>query len=306
MLLRKPHGWELPERLVTPESAYLNRRRLLQAAGLSTLPAAAAPTGVFPAKRNPQFTLDRPVTPEWAATGFNNYYEFTTDKERVKDRVSRFQPNPWTLDIGGLVAKPMKLDLDDLVKRIPIEERVCRFRCVEAWAMAVPWTGFPFAELVKLAQPKPEAKWVRYWTIKRPAEMPGINEQPWYSFPYYEALRMDEAMNPLAFVAIGLYGKLLPKQNGAPIRMVLPWKYGFKGPKSIVRIEFAGGKQPGTFWNDLQASEYGFYGNVNPKKPHPRWSQSVEKLLPTMERRDTLLYNGYEKWVAGLYNGKEY
>ena len=171
--------------------------------------------------------------------------------------------------------------------------------------MAVPWTGFPISALIKLVQPNSEAKYVRFVSVARPDQMPGIATQPWYPFPYYEALRMDEAMNPLAMLVTGMYGKPLPKQNGAPIRVIVPWKYGYKSPKSLVKIEFTA-EQPKTFWNDLQRKEYGFYSNVNPQKPHPRWSQANEKVLPTMELRPTLLYNGYEKEVGSLYDGAEF
>ncbi len=310
MLVRVVRGWEIPEREATPEAVYFNRRQLLRAAGFIGIQAcvgrAVGGRGPYPAKRNPEFTLDRPMTPEWAATSFNNFYEFhPTDKEAVKDRVGKFRTQPWTVEVTGLVNKPAKFDLEDLLRTMPLEERLYRFRCVEAWSMAVPWTGFPFAELIKRVEPKAEAKFVRLVTANRPREMPGMKMAPWYPWPYYEGLRMDEALNPLTLVATGLYGKPLPKQNGAPVRLVVPWKYGYKSIKSVVRIEFVA-KQPRTFWNDVTPNEYGFYSNVNPAKPHPRWSQATEKLLPTMEPRPTLVYNGYEKWVAGMYTGKEF
>ena len=309
MLIRIPKGWEMPEREATPEQVFLNRRSLLKAAGFfgtEGLLAAAKEEGPYPAKRNPEFTLDRPITEEWAATGYNNFYEFhPTDKEAVKNRVGAFVTSPWKVDVTGLANKPRTLDVDELVKTMPLEERLYRMRCVEAWSMAVPWTGFPLAELVKQLEPKPEAKYIRFVTAKIPSQMPGIKEASWYPWPYFEGLRMDEAMNPLTLVVTGLYGKPLPKQNGAPIRIVVPWKYGYKSIKSIVKIEFVQ-KQPGTFWNHTSPNEYGFYSNVNPTKAHPRWSQATEKLLPKMERRPTLMYNGYEKWVASLYNGKEF
>jgi sulfoxide reductase catalytic subunit YedY len=310
MLIKISKGWEIPEREATPEHVYVNRRQILKAAGVlgtgGLLAAATEGKSLYPAKRNPEFKLDRPITPEWAATSYNNFYEFhPTDKQAVKNMVGKFVTHPWTIEVKGLVNKPQKLDLDDLVKTMPLEERLYRFRCVEAWAMAVPWTGFPFSDLVKKVEPKPEAKYVRFVTVNRPKEMPGMKMAPWYPWPYYEGLRMDEAMNELALVVTGLYGKPLPKQNGAPVRIITPWKYGYKSIKSIVTIEFIS-KQPRTFWHDVASNEYGFYSNVNPKKPHPRWSQATEKLIPTMERRPTLLYNGYEKWVAGLYNGKEF
>ncbi len=310
MLIRVPAGWQIPEREAAPESAYWNRRRLLAAVGL--LPASpllrGAPDGKapYPAQRNPEFAdAGRAITEEWAATGYNNFYEFDPqDKQAVKDKVAAFQIRPWTIEVTGLVAKPQTLDLDQLEKSMPLEERVYRFRCVEAWSMVVPWTGFPLHELIRRVEPKPEAKFVRFVTVHRPSQMPGIRQANWYPWPYFEGLRMDEAMNPLCLVATGLYGKPLPKQNGAPVRIVAPWKYGYKSIKSIVKIEFVA-KQPATFWNQLQPAEYGFYSNVNPKKPHPRWSQATEKVIPRMERVATLPYNGYEKWVAAMYAGKE-
>ena len=308
MLIRSPREWEIPEREATPESVYLNRRQLLTAAGFLGVERllAAASAGPYPAKRNPDFTLDRPITEEWASTGYNNFYEFNEeDKTAVKDMVGKFRISPWKIEVKGLVQKPRWFDVDDLVRTMPLEERLYRHRCVEGWSMAVPWTGFQFSELVKQVQPKPEAKYVRFESVYRPKEMPGQVKYTWYSWPYFEGLRMDEAMNPLAFMVTGLYGKPIPKQNGAPIRMALPWKYGFKGAKSIVKIEFIA-KEPDTFWHRSSPTEYGFYSNVNPNRPHPRWSQATEKVIPNMERRPTLMYNGYEKWVAGMYNGKEF
>lgn len=309
MLIKIPKGWEIPEREATPESVYYNRRRLLCAAGffgVANLARGFAIDGLYPAKRNPEFTLDRPITQEWAATSYNNFYEFhPTDKEAVKDNVGKFQTAPWAVEVMGLVNKPRKFDFDEMVKMFPLEERLYRFRCVEAWSMAVPWTGFPLSHLIKAVEPKPEARYVRFVSAHKPKEMPGMIQAPWYPWPYFEALRLDEAMNPLTMLVTGMYGKPLPKQNGAPLRLIVPWKYGYKSPKSIVKIEFTA-KQPQTFWNKMQPTEYGFYSNVNPNKPHPRWSQAVERVIPTMERRPTLLYNGYEKYVAALYNGKEF
>jgi sulfoxide reductase catalytic subunit YedY len=301
MLIRIPKGWEIPERLATPESAYLNRRQLLAAAGFLGAERLMAQA----ANRNPEFTLDRAITPEYAATGYNNYYEFhPSDKERAKDLTGKFVTSPWSIEVSGHVAKPKTYDLDDLKKRMPFEERLYRFRCVETWAMAVPWTGFPIVNLVKEVEPTSKAKYIRFVTANRPDQMPGMKMAP-YPWPYFEGLRMDEAMNPLALFVTGLYGKDLPKQNGAPIRVVTPWKYGYKSIKSIVKIEFVE-KEPPTFWNRLQSSEYGFYSNVEPAKPHPRWSQAYERLIPNGERVKTLQYNGYEKYVAGLYNGREF
>lgn len=306
MLIRKSEGWEIPEREVTPESTYLNRRAILASAGLLAVPlfgqAAKSP---YPAPRNEKFKVDIPLTPEWAATGYNNYYEFDPyDKQSVKDLVGKFVVSPWKIQVTGTAKGTTELDLDDLLKQFKLEERVYRFRCVERWAMVVPWTGFLLSDLIKQLEPKPSAKFVRFLTVSRPKEMPGMSRAP-YPWPYFEGLRMDEAMHPLTMVVTGLYGKPLPKQNGGPVRIIVPWKYGYKSPKSIAKIEFVD-KEPPTFWNQLNANEYGFYSNVEPKKPHPRWSQAVEQLIPEMQRQRTLQYNGYEEYVAGLYNGKEF
>jgi sulfoxide reductase catalytic subunit YedY len=309
MLIKIPHGWEIPERGVTPEQVYWNRREILKAAGFlvsGTLAAATTTAGPYPAKANTTYRLDEAVTEEWAATGYNNYYEFhPTDKQAVKNNVGKFKPMPWEIRVHGLVAKPQTINLEDLLKTMPFEERIYRFRCVEAWAMTVPWTGFPMSELIKKVEPKPEAKYLRFVTVNRPSEMPGMKMAPHYPWPYFEGLRMDEAMHPLAMFVTGIYGKPLPVQNGAPFRAVVPWKYGYKSAKSIVTIEFTS-KEPPTFWNKMGPDEYGFYSNVDPSKPHPRWSQRFEKVLPNMAIRRTLPYNGYEQWVSKLYNGKEY
>jgi len=305
MLIKISRGWEIPEREVTSEATYLNRRQMLARLGLAGLGAQLIANAAS-VRQNTSYNVgDRPVTEEWAATGYNNFYEFNAeDKEAVKGLVGKFVTSPWSVKVSGLVNKPQTFDLDKLTAMMPIEERVYRFRCVEAWAMTVPWMGFQMSELIKVVEPKPEAKFIRFWSAVRPGQMPGVGAFSSYKFPYYEGLRMDEAMNQLAFFATGMYGKTIPKQNGAPIRAVLPWKYGYKGAKSIERIEFVA-KEPPTFWNDLNSREYGFYSNVNPNKPHPRWSQATEKVLPRMSRQPTLVYNGYEKWVSGLYNGKE-
>lgn len=310
MPIRIRKSWEIPEREATAESVYLNRRQIIQGAGFlgfaGLARAATENKSPYPAKRNGEFVLDRPVTEEWAAESYNNFYEFHgTDKTAVKNLVGKFVTRPWSFEVTGLVRKPRMFDVDELERSMPLEERLYRHRCVEAWSMAVPWTGFQFSELIKLVEPKPEARYVRFISAKRDKEMPGVPSQPWYPWPYFEALRMDEAMNPLTLMVTGLYGKPLPKQNGAPVRMVLPWKYGYKSPKSIVKIEFVA-KQPSTFWNQLQPQEYGFFSNVNPKRSYSSWSQAVEKVIPRMERRETLVYNGYEKYVSAMYNGKEF
>lgn len=313
MLIKIPRGWEIPEREATPESVYFNRRTLLKAAGFvgmesllgDALTAAPKTDDLYPAKRNDTYKLDRPVTPEFAATGYNNFYEFTLDKQRVKEMVDRFKIDPWKIKIKGQVNNPGEYDFYELVRKYPLEERLYRMRCVETWSMAVPWTGFPISNLIKEVDPKPNAKYMRMVTAYRPAEMPGIHSQQHYPWPYFEALRMDEAMNELALFVTGIYGKPLPKQNGAPFRLIVPWKYGLKSIKSIVEIEFTK-RQPATLWSKVAGTEYGWYSNVNPKRPHPRWSQAMEKTIPTGEPRKTLMYNGYEEFVAGMYNGNEF
>jgi len=311
MLIRKRRGWEIPEREAAPEGLYFGRRALLKgmgfvgAQGLLGRAFGAVAPDLYPAKRVGKYTLDRPVTPEFAGTGYNNFYEFTLDKQRVKDLVEGFETEPWKVEVKGLCNNPKTYDIDDLVRRFPLEERLYRFRCVETWAMAVPWTGFPLASLVKAADPTSDAKYIRMVTVLRPDEMPGIKTQRHYPWPYFEALTLEEATNELALMVTGIYGKPLPKQNGAPIRLITPWKYGLKCIKSIVEIEFTS-KRPPTLWNKVGGNEYGWYSNVNPKRPHPRWSQATDRLIPTGEERPTLMYNGYEEYVASLYTGKEF
>jgi sulfoxide reductase catalytic subunit YedY len=263
--------------------------------------AGDAGAGLYPAARNLAFgQLDRPLTAEVSAARYCNFYEFSTGKQ-VWRHVDRFEPLPWTLEVTGLAAKPRKYDLDDLLHAFPLEERHYRHRCVEAWAMAVPWTGFPLAALLRQAEPLPAARFVRFVSFHRPAEANRQNgrSEPW---PYTEGLTLQEATNELTFLATGMYGHPLLKQHGAPLRLVVPWKYGFKSAKSLVRIELTA-EQPATFWNILSPDEYGFEANVNPNVPHPRWSQAYERMLGTGEIRPTQLYNGYGRWVAKLYQG---
>ncbi|MFM7201603.1 MAG: protein-methionine-sulfoxide reductase catalytic subunit MsrP [Myxococcota bacterium] len=340
MLIKKRHAWEMSEHQATPESVYLNRRSLLKALGLGgiglgsaarglltsgavgggilgatgcnsadaglidggdpTLPAYKESPLKFPVKRNEKYTLDRPLTDERVAARYNNFYEFTTDKERVWKLTEKYVARPWSLEVGGLVQKPKTFDLDDLLKRMPMEERIYRFRCVEAWAMAVPWTGFPLAALLKEVEPTSEARYVRMTAFMKPEEAPGQANQPWYPWPYYEGLSLPEAMNELTLIAVGIYGHILPKQHGAPLRLVVPWKYGFKSIKGIVKIELTA-QEPPTFWHKLQPEEYSFHANVEPTVPHPRWSQATERMIGTGERRPTQLYNGYGEQVAALY-----
>jgi sulfoxide reductase catalytic subunit YedY len=315
--------WEVPEREVTPERVGLSRRRWLKLAGVALAGAAAggawwwyehggsdddvlaagrvaspAPE-VFPAKANGRFAdLDRDLTAEADAARYCNFYEFTSTK-RVWRSVGKFRPVPWAVEVTGLVRRPRTFDLADLLRLFPQEERRYRHRCVEAWAMAVPWTGFPLRELLKKADPLGSAKYVRFVSFERPDEASHQRDRslPW---PYTEGLTVEEADNELAFLATGMYGHALLKQHGAPVRLVVPWKYGFKSAKSLARIELTE-ERPATFWNTVQPDEYGFSANVDPAVPHPRWSQKTERMLGTGERRPTQVYNGYGEWVAHLY-----
>jgi len=310
MLIRQRRTWEIPERLATPEAVFLNRRALIGgAAGLMAAswlgdgPARAAggETGLYPARRNEAFVLDRALTPEAASGNYNNFYEFSLSKS-VLPMADRLKVKPWSVGVDGLVDKPFEIGVDDLVKKIGLEERLYRHRCVEAWSMAVPWTGFPLAKLIALAKPASGAKYVQLTTFLDRATAPG--QRTFYPWPYSEGLTLAEAATDLAFVATGIYGKPLPNQFGAPIRLVVPWKYGFKSIKSIVKVTLTA-ERPKTFWEALGPSEYGFWANVNPAVPHPRWSQATERVLGTDERVRTLLFNGYGEQVAGLYKGLE-
>jgi sulfoxide reductase catalytic subunit YedY len=297
-----PRGWEIPQSRVTPETVVLGRRRLLAgAAALGAVPIAAggAAAQETPVKRNLTFDPGRLMTDEKSATTYNNYYEFSEGKNLWREAQALPQ-SPWTVELAGLMKQPRKLALPDLLKQVQQEERVYRHRCVEAWAMTVPWTGFPLQQLVKLAEPLGSAKFVVFETIQDKT-MPGLNA-PFYSWPYIEALTIEEAGNDLAFISTGLFGKPLPPQNGGPIRLTIPWKYGFKSAKSIIKVSFTE-KRPETFWETIQPSEYGFWANVNPAVPHPRWSQASERLLGSDDRVPTQLFNGYAPYVAGLYSG---
>jgi sulfoxide reductase catalytic subunit YedY len=313
MLIRKTRGWELPEHMATPEAVFLDRRRLLAASlaagGLGILPGAAGAqeadpsAGLYPVKRNEAFTLgDRQVTPEEINANYNNFYEFGSSK-RVAAAAQALKVRPWTIKLDGMVEKEQTLDIDALLKAMPLEERLYRHRCVEAWAMAVPWSGFPLRALLEVAKPLSSAKYVQMQTFLDPKIAPG-QKQSWYPWPYTEGLTMAEAANDLAFMVTGAYGKPLAKSFGAPIRLALPWKYGFKHIKSIVRITFTD-QRPKSFWEAIQPAEYGFWANVNPAVPHPRWSQATEQLLGTGQTVPTQLFNGYGEYVADMYKGLE-
>ena len=321
MLIRIRKGWEIPESQATPETIFLDRRRLLKtaAAGSVMLGAGAllaacddsssqavaqeAETGdpsakLYPVDRNPEYTLDRPITDESLATTYNNYYEFGSSKN-IWQKAQALPLRPWTVVLDGMVEQPMELGIDDLLAKMPLEERVYRHRCVEAWSMAVPYSGFPLKALVDLVRPLSSAKYVKMTTFQD-ADVAGGQRAAWYPWPYVEGLTMAEARHDLAFIATGLYGKPIPKQNGAPLRLAVPWKYGFKHVKGIVRFEFTD-QRPKSFWEVIQASEYGFWANVNPEVPHPRWSQATERVLGLNEKVPTQLYNGYAEYVADLY-----
>jgi sulfoxide reductase catalytic subunit YedY len=310
MLIRRKKGWETAESAATDEALFLSRRNLIAGSGALALSGLAShralaqaeeadPTAdLYPARRNDRFKLDRPVTDEKLSGNYNNFYEFGSSK-RVAAAAKALKTRPWTVKIDGLVEKPFELGIDELIRAMPIEERLYRHRCVEAWAMAVPWTGFPMKALVERARPLSGARYVRMETFLDPKVAPG-QKQSWYPWPYVEGLRLDEARNDLAFLVTGVYGKPLAKQFGAPLRLAVPWKYGFKSIKSITRISFVADR-PKSFWESLQASEYGFWANVNPEVAHPRWSQATEEVLGEKERRPTQLFNGYGEFVADLY-----
>jgi sulfoxide reductase catalytic subunit YedY len=308
-------SWELPQRLATPEHLFLSRRAVLAGAsaaataaitglGLSGAAADAPdPTAdLYPARRNGKFTLDRPITDEKINGAYNNFYEFGSSKAIAK-AAQALPVRPWIVKIDGMVEKPLELGIDDLIRKMPIEERLYRHRCVEAWSMAIPWTGFAFARLVELATPLASARYVRMETFLD-STMASGQRQTWLPWPYIEGLTMAEATNDLAFLAIGAYGKPMPRQHGFPLRLAVPWKYGFKSIKSIVRFAFTD-QRPKGFWEALQPTEYGFWANVNPDVPHPRWSQATEELIGLGERRPTRIFNGYGEEVAALYRGLE-
>jgi sulfoxide reductase catalytic subunit YedY len=289
MLIKIKRGWELPDRAggaLLAEPAAAQR--------VDEDPSAK----LYPVKQNPRYILDRKVTEEKLVTTYNNFYEYGSQKE-IAQAAQMLKIRPWTVEITGLVEEKRTVDIDTLLASMPLEERLYRHRCVEAWSMAVPWSGFPMKALVDFAKPLGSAKYVAMTTFGDAKMGPGL-KQFWYPWPYTEGLTMAEATSELAFMATGLYGKPVAKQNGAPVRLVTPWKYGFKSVKSIVKVEFTD-KRPTTFWETIQPQEYGFWANVNPEVPHPRWSQASERVLGSNERVPTLLFNGYGEFVADLY-----
>ncbi|ANI30301.1 TMAO/DMSO reductase [Yersinia entomophaga] len=323
---------KLTESDVTPESVFYQRRKVLQALGITAaslaLPVSAqadllswfkgkdqpkAPAGKpLTFSKPPAYHPDWELTPEDKVTGYNNFYEFGLDKADPAANAGGLKTGDWQIRIDGDVAKPMTLSIDDLLKRFPLEERIYRMRCVEAWSMVVPWIGFELGKLLKLVEPTSNARYVAFQTLYDPDQMPGQKDRfvgGGLKYPYVEGLRLDEAMHPLAFMTLGVYGKTLPPQNGAPLRLITPWKYGFKGIKSIVHIRLTR-EQPPTTWNLSAPNEYGFYANVNPNVDHPRWSQATERFIGSggildVKRQPTLLFNGYADQVASLYRGMD-
>ncbi|MCH9674640.1 MAG: protein-methionine-sulfoxide reductase catalytic subunit MsrP [Gammaproteobacteria bacterium] len=297
------------ENEVTPQSVYLSRRRFTQdlAAGLAFasglgITAANAATPLKDVIKS-EFGVDEKITEKKSAITYNNFYEFGTGKSDPSKNSGDFKPRPWTVKVAGECAKPGDYDLDDFLKPAALEERIYRLRCVEAWSMVIPWIGVPLGAVLSRFEPNSNAKYVAFETIFRPEEMPG-QRRPTLKWPYVEGLRIDEAMNPLSLLAVGMYGETLPNQNGAPLRLVVPWKYGFKSIKSIVSIRFMD-KEPPTTWNLSAPREYGFYSNVNPEVDHPRWSQRKERRIGEWKKRKTLMFNGYADQVASLYSGMD-
>jgi len=305
MLIRRPA--DIPSSEITPEGLYLDRRTLLAgAAGLLAAAAgapalrAADPGGLGPLARSPYSTTERPNRWE-EVTGYNNFYEFGTAKDDPAREAWRLKARPWTVRVTGECLKPRTFGIEDLLRLAPLEERIYRMRCVEGWSMVIPWAGFPLKALLDQVEPKSTARFVAFFSLADPQQEPGVR-LPVLDWPYLEGLRLDEARNPLTLLALGVYGRVLPNQNGAPVRLVVPWKYGFKGAKSIVEIRLVR-DQPWTSWAKSNPNEYGFYATVNPAVDHPRWSQATERRLGEWGRRKTLMFNGYGDQVASLYTG---
>ena len=317
MLLRAKSPCDLSYADVTPKSVYLNRRKFLQAAGLAgasilagrglwelaepSVPAFAG-TKLSVSSKSPFSTTEKLNTYD-DVTHYNNYYEFGVDKTEPAKNAGSLKTYPWTVSIEGEVKNPRKISIDEIVKLAPLEERIYRHRCVEAWSIVVPWIGYSFSEILKIAQPTPKARYVAFESFYDPREMP-LAKYAGIDFPYVEGLRLDEAMNPLTLLCVGMYGETLANQDGAPVRITIPWKYGFKSAKSLIKIRFAKDEPP-TTWSRLAPNEYGFYANVNPHVDHPRWSQARERRLGEFFKRDTLMFNGYSDQVASLYNGMD-
>jgi len=316
MLIKFPKASDVKGSEITPRSVFEDRRRFLKTAAFAGVGAAAA-TLPLPAWARGK-PLDGVVKTKWSAanmpendpineyadvTGYNNFYEFGTGKTDPAENAGDFKTSPWEISVEGACAKPGKISFEDLIKPHTLEERVYRFRCVEAWSMVIPWVGVPLGDILKRFEPAGDAKFVYFETLFDPEQMPGQRAAV-LDWPYKEGLRIDEAMHPLTLMAVGIYGEVMPNQNGAPVRLVVPWKYGFKSIKSIVKIRFDS-TMPPTSWNDANAREYGFYSNVNPEVRHPRWSQASERRIGELFKRKTLMFNGYEEEVASLYKGMD-
>ena len=316
MLIRVRRSWEVRSTEITDLKLYRQRRRFMQgafAAGAGMLLAgagckaeespAAGAAAKFSGLGKSKYSTDEKPTPFDSITHYNNFYELGTDKRDPSENASALKPKPWSVAVEGACAKPASYQLEDFIKPYSLEERIYRLRCVEAWSMVIPWVGFPLAEVLKRSQPTAKAKYVAFETLYDPKMLPG-QSLPVIEWPYREGLRMDEAMHPLTILAVGLYGQVLPNQDGAPLRLVVPWKYGFKSIKSIVKIKLVE-DQPQTSWNMVQSNEYGFYSNVNPEVDHPRWSQGSERRIGEFLKRPTQMFNGYGDAVAGLYTGMD-
>lgn len=310
MLIR--NKCDIPSSQITPQSVYLRRRDFMagSAAAIGAVSLFGGSAGALKLEAaKSKYSTDDKLTSLKDVTSYNNFYEFGTDKTDPAANAHTLKTTPWTVKVDGLVDKPADFQLEDFIKPSALEERIYRLRCVEAWSMVIPWIGFPLSDVIKRAGPQPSAKYIAFETLVRPSEMPGqkglFQSLPW---PYVEGLRLDEAMHPLTILAVGLYGETLPNQNGAPLRLVVPWKYGFKSIKSVVRITLTD-KQPKTTWNAAGPNEYGFYSNVNPAVDHPRWSQATERRIGEggvfNKRRETLPFNGYADQVASLYSGMD-
>ena len=322
MLIKIRKGWELPESAATPEEVFLNRRNLIKSLAAGTILAGLGPVArfahaevpwadvqredpsfhLYPVARNLRYRVERDITDEETNGKYNNFYEYGSHKEIWKS-AQKLKVRPWEIHIEGMVEKEFTIGIDDLLAKISLEERVYRHRCVEAWSMIAPWIGFPLKALVELAKPLGGAKYVKMATFNKPDMAPGLR-QFWYPWPYIEGLTIEEATNDLAFMVTGAYGKPLAKQHGAPLRLAVPWKYGFKSVKSIDTFTFTD-QRPRTFWEKVQGREYGFWANVNPEMDHPRWSQATERILGSNDRIPTQLFNGYGEFVAQLYDGMD-
>ncbi len=304
MLIKK--AVDIPPSEITPQVVYRGRRRFMAAAGTLALASALDQAQAGPllsGMRKANYNVDDALTPKKDVTSYNNFYEFGAGKDDPLRHAQRLRIQPWTVQIDGLVQRPGTWDLERLLKLAPMEERVYRLRCVEAWSMVIPWQGYPLSALIKAVAPLGSAKYVAFTTLADPAQMPGVRARI-LDWPYQEGLRLDEALHPLTLLTFGVYGEPLPRQNGAPVRVVVPWKYGFKSAKSLVRISFLE-KQPATSWGRAAPREYGFYSNVNPEVDHPRWSQARERRIGEFLKRPTLMFNGYAEQVASLYSGMD-